>query len=43
MKSLQQDLREDEIVGQLHDSMEVEEIGSPHSTEGREAQYSVPP
>jgi hypothetical protein len=41
--SLQEELREDKTMGQNHDPTEVEEIGSPHSAEGRETQDSVPP
>jgi hypothetical protein len=43
MKSQQKYLKEDDIVGKLHDPMEVEEIGSPHSFEGKESQESAPP
>jgi hypothetical protein len=40
---LQANLREDKTVGQNHDPMEVEELGSPHSAEGQGAQDSVHP
>jgi hypothetical protein len=41
--SLQEGVHEEETVGQAHNPMEVEEIGSPHSAEGQVVQDGAPP